>query len=201
MFVLVAHGLEPRQRWREVLTQGRSYVLGRDAESDLRISWDPHVSRRHAQLTAKDDRLSVEKLPTAQNAIYFNGQVAEQFSLKDGERFVIGATTFSFEQTVEIAASPSAGPVEEMTFDRQDLKKVRFRDADRRFDVLTRLHEVIWGARTESELHERLTSLILAGVGNAEAVAIVEADNRGQPKTLHWERRREAEGSFHPRRA
>jgi adenylate cyclase len=198
LFVLIAHGLEPRQRWREVLTQGRTYVLGRDAESDLRVSWDPHVSKCHARLTAKDDRLTVEKLPSARNAIYLNGKVADQFSLKDGERFVIGATTFSFERTAEIAASPSAGPVEEMTFDRQELKKVRFRDADRRFDVLTRLHEVIWGARTESELHERLTSLILAGVGNAEAVAIVEIDNGAQPKTLHWERRREAEGSFHP---
>ena len=111
---------------------------------------------------------------------------------------MIGGTTFSFEQTAEIAASPSAGPVEEVTFDRQELKKVRFRDADRRFDVLTRLHEVIWGARTESELHERLTSLILAGVGNAEAVAVVEIDERGQARTLHWDRRREAAGTFHP---
>jgi adenylate cyclase len=198
LFVLVAHGLEPRQRWREVLKEGTPYVLGRDAESDLRVSWDPHVSHRHAQLTAAGDVLTVEKLPAARNAIYFNGESSERFSLKDGDRFVIGATTFSFERTAEISASPSAGPVEEVTFDRQELRKVRFRDADRRFDVLTRLHEVIWGARTESELHERLTSLILAGVGNAEAVAVVEIDERGQPRMLHWDRRREAAGSLHP---
>jgi adenylate cyclase len=190
--------LEPRQRWREVLKEGTPYVLGRDAESDLRVSWDPHVSRRHALLTAAGDVLTVEKLPSARNAIYFNGESSERFALKDADRFVIGATTFSFERTAEISASPSAGPVEEMTFDRQELRKVRFRDADRRFDVLTRLHEVIWGARTESELHERLTSLILAGVGNAEAVAVVEIDERGQPRTLHWDRRREAAGGLHP---
>ena len=198
MFVLVAHGLEPRQRWREILTEGQSYVLGRDAESDLAVSWDPHVSRRHAQLSVTAGRLVVEKLPAARNAVYFNGQDSPRFSLEDGERFVIGGTTFSFERTPEIAASPSAGPVEEVTFDRQELKKVRFRDADRRFDVLTRLHEVIWGARTESELHERLTNLILAGVGNADAVAIVEIDERGQVRTVHGDRRREAEGIFHP---
>ncbi len=173
-------------------------MLGRDADSDLPVSWDPHVSRWHAQLTLTDGRVVVEKLSSARNAIYFNGQDSTRFSLEDGERFVIGGTTFSFEHTAEIAASPSAGPVEEVTFDRQELKKVRFRDADRRFDVLTRLHEVIWGARTESELHERLTSLILAGVGNAEAVAVVEIDERGQARTLHGDRRREAAGTFHP---
>jgi adenylate cyclase len=198
LFLLVAQGLEPRQRWRETLTEGRPYVLGRDAESDLAVAWDPHVSRRHAQLAVNDGHLVVEKLPTANNAVYFNGADVPRFTVGDGERFVIGMTTFSFERTPEIAGSPSAGPVEEVTFDRQELKKVRFRDADRRVDVLTRLHEVIWGARTESELLERLTNLILAGVGNAEAVAIVEVDERGQPRTRHWDRRREAAGTFHP---
>ena len=144
LFVLVAHGLEPLQRWREVLTAGRPYVLGRDSDSDLAVNWDPHISRRHAQLTVNNGRLLVEKLSSARNAIYLNGQDSARFSLDDGDRFVIGATTFSFERTAEIAASPTAGPVEEVTFDRQELKKVRFRDADRRFDVLTRLHEVIW---------------------------------------------------------
>jgi adenylate cyclase len=173
-------------------------VLGRDADSDLPVSWDPHVSRRHAQLTVADCRLVVEKLSTARNAIYFNGQDSQRFSLEDGERFVIGATTFSFERTAEISTSPSVGPVEEVTFERQELKKVRFRDADRRFDVLTRMHEVIWGARTQTELHQRLTNLILAGVGTAEAVALVEIDERGQARTLYWDRRREAAGTFHP---
>jgi adenylate cyclase len=198
LFVLVAHGLEPRQRWREILVGGRTYVLGRDADSDLPVAWDAHISRQHARLTVDAGRLIVEKLPSARNAIYCDGLESQRFTLEDGKRFVIGTTMFSFERTAEISASPSAGPVEEVTFDRQELKKVRFRDADRRFDVLTRLHEVIWGARTQTELHQLLASLILAGVGNAEAVALVEIDERGHARTLHWDRRREAAGTFRP---
>ena len=109
MFVLVAQGLEPRQRWRETLTEGRPYVLGRDAESDLAVSWDPHVSRRHVQLSVNDGHLVVEKLPTVRNAVYFNGADVPRFSVGDGERFVIGMTTFSFERTPEIAGSPMPG--------------------------------------------------------------------------------------------
>ena len=54
------------------------------------------------------------------------------------------------------------------------------------------------GARTHSELYQRLAGLILAGVGNAEAVAIVDVDPRGTVRTLYWDRRHEAAGAFHP---
>jgi adenylate cyclase len=196
LFVLVARGPDARQRWKQPITDGSSYILGRDVEADLPVPWDPHISRRHARLAVRDHRLEVERLPGAQNRIYVNGVETERAMLREGEHFVIGATTFTLEPW---SATPSAaaGPVEEVTFDRQELKKVRFRDADRRFDVLTRLHEVIWGARTQIELHQRLASLILAGVGSAEAVAIVEMDQQGEARTLHWDRRRETLGTFH----
>jgi adenylate cyclase len=87
-----------------------------------------------------------------------------------------------------------------MTFEPHELRKVRFRDADKRIDVLAHLPEVIWGARSESDLYHRLVNLILAGVGHAEAVAIVTAEggDAGEPRVLHWDRRRETAGSFHP---
>jgi len=198
VFVLVAHGTEPQQRWKQVLTGDQSFVLGRDVEADLPVPWDQHISRQHARLTIADGHLDVEKLPTARNLIFFNGKESQSVRLEEGEHFVIGTTTFSFERMAEASSLQSAGPVEEVTFDHQELKKVRFRDADRRFDVLTRLHEVIWGSRTENELHQRLGSLILAGVASAEAVALVEIGDEGEVRTLYWDRRREVGGTFHP---
>ena len=102
---------------------GCSYVLGRDSDSDLAVNWDPHISRRHAQLTVNNGRLLVEKLSSARNAIYLNGQDSARFSLDDGDRFVIGADDFLVRADRRVAASPTAGPVEEVTFDRQELKK------------------------------------------------------------------------------
>lgn len=196
MFVLSAYGSEPRQRWRQALALGRTYVLGRDVESDLPVPWDPHVSRQHARLIVVGDHLQVNRLETARNPVLYDGKECDHFRVSAGEHFVIGTTVLSFAIASDSAPS-GIGPLEEVTFDPQELQKIRFRDADRRFDVLTRLHEVIWGARTETEMHQRLAGLILAGVGNAEAVAIVDLDPCGAPRTLHWDRRHEAAGSFH----
>jgi adenylate cyclase len=196
LFVLVAEGLDRGHYWRHDLESARAYVLGRDAAADLAVPWDAHISRRHARLTLSDGRVFVEVLPDARNPVFVNGRQSERFSLEEGDRFVIGTTTFSLaSQTARLSET---GPLEEVTFDPHMLKNVRFSDADRRFDVLTRLHEVIWSARTQSELYHRLASLILAGVGDAEAVAIVEIDDAGAVHVLSWDRRREVAGLVQP---
>jgi adenylate cyclase len=195
--VLVAQGLDRTHQWRQVLESARSYILGRDGTADLAVPWDAHISRRHARLTAADGRLNVESLPEARNPVFVNGRQSARFSVEEGERFVIGSTTFSLERP-PMSRMSETGPLEEVTFDPHMLRNVRFSDADRRFDVLTRLHEVIWSARTQSELYHRLASLILAGVGSAEAVAIVEIDDAGTVHVLNWDRRREAAGFVQP---
>ena len=98
MFVLVAQGLDRDHHWRQVLESARPYVLGRDGGADLSVPWDAHISRRHARLTVADGRLSVESLPEARNPVFVNGRQSARFSLEEGERFVIGTTTFSLER-------------------------------------------------------------------------------------------------------
>ncbi|MEZ6047713.1 MAG: adenylate/guanylate cyclase domain-containing protein [Planctomycetaceae bacterium] len=85
-----------------------------------------------------------------------------------------------------------------MAFDQQELKQIRFRDADKRLEVLANLSEVIRASRTEADLNSRLVNLILAGVPYAEAVAIVELTPQGEVKINHWIRRHETAGGFHP---
>lgn len=179
----------------------RDYLLGRAGDADLPVSWDRQISRRHVRLRLVDGGVQVARLSSASNPLFFAGREVEECLVRPGEHFVLGETSF---QLVDAAGeespldSPEAQPVEEVTFDRLDLERVRFRDADRRIDVLSHLPQVIWGARTESELHLRLVNLVLAGVAHAEAVAIVDLDEGDHVRLRHWDRRRETAGEFRP---
>jgi len=195
---LVADGPQPRQRWRIRLETGREYVLGRSVDSDLPVPWDPHISRRHARLTATANDAEVTLLPSGSNPLCYAGRRGETCRIGNGEHFVIGATKFHVVDVGTDFPSSQARPLEELTFDRQQLQKVRFRDADKRIDVLAHLPEVIWGARTETELHHCLVNLILAGVAHADAAAIVELTANDAARVLHWDRRRLAAGEFRP---
>ena len=180
------------------LSPGRSYELGRDPHSDLPVPWDAHISGRHVRIKATADFVEVEKLSTATNPLFFDGQQVDSCRLESLEHFVVGSTSFRVVNSFEAFTPTDARQVKEITFDRKELRKVRYRDAEKRIDVLYHLPGVIWGARTESELFHRLVSLILAGVARAEAAAIVELDENGAARVLHWDRRRETAGEFRP---
>ena len=197
MMDLIAVGREPRQRWRIRLQPDESYILGRDHEGILVVPWDPRISRRHARLTLTNNHLLVQSLPEVRNPICFRGQDVQTCELTSGEHFVIGETSFQLESAEWSASTPVASPVDEVTFSRQALQGVRFRDADKRIEVLSNLPEVIWGARTDSELLSRLVNLLLAGIVLAEAAAIVSWQGN-ELKVLHWDRRRETAGELHP---
>jgi adenylate cyclase len=195
---LIASAPDSTQRLRAALEAGATYELGRDVDADFSTPWDPHISRRHVRLRAAGDHVDVRKLPEAANPVYFDGQRVESCSVRPGEHFVVGTTAFYVLSADADLSSPSAQPVEEVTFEPQELRKVRFRDADNRIEVLSHLPEVIWGARTDSELYRRLINIILAGVGHAEAAAIVQTSEDETVRVLHWDRRRETAGAFRP---
>lgn len=197
MIDLIAQGPEAPQRWRKTVVPAESCTLGRGARADLSVPWDTHISREHVRISAADGVLHVERLSAGANPLFFEGRQVEECTVRIGEHFVIGSTSF-FAQATEGDPSPDVQPVEEVTFNRQELRKVRFQDADKRLEVLSNLPEVIWGTRTDSELHHRLANLLLAGVMHAEAVAIVTVDPPDEVRVLHWERRRETSGEFTP---
>lgn len=73
------------------------WVLGRSAEADCRIDYERCLSRRHAKLYPTPDGLRVERLPGTANAIVFRGSAVDGFTMKAGEFFVIGSTTFQLD--------------------------------------------------------------------------------------------------------
>jgi adenylate cyclase len=170
---LIAQGMDAQQRWRRSLPEGQAVQIGR-LPGAWGVPWDPHVSRRHAELLWNGRHLEVARLPEARNPVYLRGKESDRFTIEPGEHFVIGQTTFTLaDQRVNITTYPQQ-PVQQQTFSAQYLRQVSFRNPDHRIEVLTRLPEVISGAADDAELCVRLVSMLLAGVPRADAAAVVE---------------------------
>ena len=199
MLELVAQGVESANRWRRPLLPGQRYQIGRDENAELGIPWDGQVSRHHVQVDVHADHLQLTRLESARNPLFFAGESVDTCRVEVGQHFVIGSTTFHVT-VPEADVAPPAAPFEEVAFKPQELRKIRYQDPENRIEVLTHLPEVISEARNDNELYHRLVKLVLKGVVHAEAVAIVTASGTEEVTMLHWDRRRETAGAFHPSR-
>lgn len=173
---LIAQGPRPQDRWRRSLQdQGVEAILGRTSEP-WAVHWDDRVSRKHATICWNGQKLEVRKLEQARNAIFFRGQQAERFAASVGDHFVIGQTTFTvLDQQVGGATRVDEAPAAfaEQTFSAHLLRQNKYKDADKRIEVLSKLPEIISGASTDQDLCQRVVSLVLKGVPEASFVAIL----------------------------
>src|SRR5207237_5949452 len=142
---------------------GVRQTIGRQAGA-WSIPWDDRVSRQHLEIVYQDGQLRVELLDAALNPVFYRGQKCDRFTLRPGEHFVIGETTFSLvDQHVNVSLDLPR-PAGEHTFTAQELRRQPFREADKRIDALSRLPDIISGASTVQELHVRLVNLLLSGI-------------------------------------
>ena len=170
---LIAQGPRPQDRWRRPLPEmGVVATLGRISEP-WSVGWDDRISRRHATIRWNGIKLEVAKLAESRNAIFYRGQQRDQFTAAVGEHFVIGQTTFTLlDQQVEF--SVHAVPVfAEQTFSAHLLRQTKYRDADRRIEVLGKLPEIIASSSSDEELCVRIVNVLLLGIAQASFVAIL----------------------------
>ncbi len=173
------------------LVPGGAYALGRDASLPLCADWDQLISRHHIDLSVDDGGLTLRRVPEAANQIYVDGQEVSACRLHVGQSFVIGASRFELQEAAP-ADSPGLQPVQQLAIDRQQLQRIRYDDASKRIDVLTSLPAVIRESGVERDLYVRLTGLLLAGIRNADGVAVVGLTGAGRPRVFHQEQRFEA---------
>jgi adenylate cyclase len=176
-------------------------VLGR-ACGGWDVPWDSLISRRHAELVWQDAALLVRRMPTTRNPIFRAGKADDEFTVRVGEHFVIGGTTFTLvEDGLRMGVEAPPGATEQ-AFSPAYLQSLRFRDADERIEILSRLPEVIQGAASDEELFIRLLGLLLAGIPRATSAAIVAVETTstpgGQVRVLQWDRRRDCSSTFCP---
>lgn len=198
---LIAQGTDADNRWRRILADDRSIVLGR-AGAIWTTPWDDRISRRHAELTWNGSRLHVRRIPEARNPIFFKGLPADSFEIGVGEHFVIGATTFSLaDERVNVSLDVPA-PIEEQAFSTEYLHNISFRHVGPHIDVLSRIPEVITAADNDAELALRLVNLLLTGLPRAGAAALVAVRGRATASeaidVLHWDRRNMTGSDFQP---
>lgn len=204
---LIAQGNRPENRWRRALPPQRRMTVGR-TQGAWTVPWDDRISRQHADIVWDGRELQVAKHDEARNPIFYGGRQSDHFTLRPGQHFVIGETTFTLaDEQVNITCEMPA-PVTEQTFSPDYLKRLRFRDAAQRIDVLSRLPEIIASAASDNELFVRLVNMLLNGIPRATAAAVVvvpeanEAAARGEAgapvQVLHWDRRRLSGEDFSP---
>lgn len=198
---LIAQGTEPRHRWRRPLIAHVPVTLGRSAGT-WDVPWDQQISRQHAQLIWNGDALVVTQIPTAHNPIFMRGEQCDQCELRLGEHFVIGATTFSLvDQKIDVRGSERPS-VSEQAFTSTYLQDLRYRDADHRIEVLSRLPELIQSAASDQELFVRLVSFLLAGIPRADTAAVVAVNSAATStdpvRVMYWDSQRSGARQFSP---
>lgn len=158
-------------------------ILGRTTDH-WAVPWDDRVSRIHAAMHWNGKALEVRRLPGARNSVFYRGQQRDEFSVQIGEHFVIGQTTFTVvDQPIQFSRLP-AEAFSEQTFSAHLLRQSRYRDADRRIEVLGRVPDIIAGSTSDEELWARIVNVLLVGIPEASFVAIVKlkmCDNDGRP--------------------
>ena len=74
-----------------------SLTLGRRAEADISLPWDPEVSRLHAELECKAGEWLICDDGFSQNGTFVNGlRIHGRRRLADGDLLRLGQTTFAF---------------------------------------------------------------------------------------------------------
>src|SRR4029079_19604567 len=100
---LMAQGPQPEQRWRRKLQPGVRHTIGRQG-GERSTPWDDRVPRRHVDIVYHEGMLQVEVLDSARNPVFFHGDKCDRCTLRPGDHFVIGQTTFSLvDQHVNVS--------------------------------------------------------------------------------------------------
>ncbi len=197
MLELVAQGKTPHHRWRKVLLPNIPFTLGRTVH-DWAVGWDEKVSRRHANLELRENKLNVQRVPDSANPIFFKGHEKTEFSISPGEHFVIGDTTFLLSNDSALVTLEMPSPISQRAFTTEYLRHVRYQDADVRIDVLNRLPEIISSANDTRELHGQMVNLLLAGITSATEVAICHQNDSRETEVVAWDKRGLSSGDFTP---
>ncbi len=186
---LIAQGERPQQRWRRRLALTREVVVGRTA-SGWATPWDDKISRAHFSIRLEPDGLYVNKLTTARNPIFYQGQAQDQFRITDGEHFVVGSTSFALVEQQLGVTQDAPLPLTEQAFPQRMLEDQPFRNSSRLAEAISRLPDIIAGASDDDELFVQLIGLLFRAIESASFAAVVAASpdsTSGSTKILHWD--------------
>ncbi len=173
MAKLTALGAESTQRDQIDFSARHTIRLGRAPRDGWKIPWETNISREHADLIWHDGRLRVRVLASARNPCEYQGTLTRNFVLSIGEEFSIGRTRFELTADGSELMQTGAALVTEQAYDRDDLRNVRFDNADQRMRLLAGLPQLIADTHSDIDLAARLVDLLIEAIPEADAAAVV----------------------------
>ena len=104
-FLMLRDG-EDRQRL--VVLEDARVVVGRDADSDVALEWDPKVSSLHARLEREGRYWTLHDDGLSRNGSFVEGERVEgQRVLRDGDELRFGDTLVTFRDPVRRPSAPT----------------------------------------------------------------------------------------------
>lgn len=120
----VAYKNDDEELWLERLSGLARLSIGRGEHNGLALTWDPEVSRTHAQLELVGSEWTLVDDGLSRNGSFVNGErIAGRRRLVDGDVLRIGRTSLLFR---------APGPVAKTTVVGDGVATVRLSDAQRR---------------------------------------------------------------------
>lgn len=164
------------------LPAGKPVRLGRAPAEGWAVTGDMSISREHFDVWDQEGQLAVRCLDTARNSIVLGSETVRQAVLACGASFRIGATTFLVLAAEPVPAASVGGAGAEVPADLLleygyrpgELKQYGFGSAEQQIEILANLPRLIAQARSDDELALMIARLLLEGIPQADAVAVVQ---------------------------
>lgn len=183
------------------LVEGKEVMIGRTPTNDCAVTWDREVSREHATLELKGEKVWVACTQNARNLILTQQGPTREFVIGPGGQFQIGQTLFGvflleaappsessrrvtskfddsgvFDDSTDDTGGTIQAEVDEFSIRADDLSGVAFADTARQMELLCDLPKMIASAHTDVELAQFLVRLLLDAIPEAVAVAAAQWD-------------------------
>lgn len=168
----------------------QAYVIGRSVGSTIRLD-DTEVSRRHAEISFRDNCFRITDLTSA-NGTFLNGQQIADEALRTGDSLRLGSTILTF-QNPESSASPNAPVVRVVPAEQQQHSAIvqhvqpsevanagAFPNQKSSLELLYQVsEEVVRASHTLESMLQRILDLTATAVG-ADRACFLLTDSAGK---------------------
>lgn len=164
------------------LPDNQAIRIGRSPTVQAIITGNNMISREHADAVVVSGKLSISCLEAARNPLLFDGGEHRELKLALGAAFAIGETEFRFIALPTGEAGGDAADetghanqkVRESIYTSDQLQQAEFGNATQQIEILANLPDLIAGTTSDDELAVRVSQLLIQGIPQADAVAVVQ---------------------------
>lgn len=173
---------------------GDSLVVGRSAESDLRIK-DPFVSRKHLKITRKSEKIFIQDL-NSRNGTFVNGEPIRpgvDIELPEGVPVVMGMTVLCLGEACADEIEDFLGSMDVSGLkieEPEDLGEDRPMTVQRNMELMLKVSDLLTGSKDIHEILREILDCVFELLVRIDRAAIILLDpEKGQIKeVIHRQR-------------